>query len=776
MKEFGWSSDSDDVEMLMSRNCPRVVNESIEDETVDDQCDANAGNGLNMIDGVNLGDVDGVNFISTSSSGPFDPFIGKEFDEVEDAQAFYKAYARRKGFAIRTNHTQLSRGDKKLIGVHYVCTREGFRRESLKQKERQILEPAETKIGCKATMCIRKEEERWVVCKFVAQHNHELLTPKSTSMLRGHRGVTRVQKNLILTLNESGVPMRKIMSVLSKEAGGDFNIGCIGKDVENYLGNKRKKLFEEGDAQRLYAYFLERQCKEPGFVYSMQVDENGCMGSCFWADARSRSAYQYFGDVVTFDATYLTNVYKMPFVPFSGVNHHHQTIMFGCALLVNETAESYIWLLRTWQEAMLGRAPSTIITDDDKAMAKAIAEVLPNTTHRLCLWHILQKFSEHLAHVYNKFPEFQKEFHHCIHETVTSDEFEEEWVSIVVKYGLVGNDWLQNLYNRREKWVPAYLRTTFCAGMSTTQRSESMNKFFKDYVRASTMVSDFVHQYEKALDARYFKEKEKDVRTKSTRPVLKTCWEIEEEAAKVYTRKSFNIFQDELFNCQRYKATKVHQEGESKTYEVAPRGNDKRIYYVSLDCIEAKAICICHMFEFLGIMCRHILCVFMKKNNLDCLPHHYVLERWTINAKSRAICDIPNSEGHVSTQEDPTIRKSRLMMQFYDIAELGSQSRFKMDHLSLALDKVHKELLLMGNVEEQNFEVGDMSRNDSPMLRSQVISNFSQTIQDPQRVPTKGRPKSLRAKNPRETQSVKKRRCSICKIEGHTKNNCPSLG
>ncbi|XP_035550049.1 protein FAR1-RELATED SEQUENCE 5-like [Juglans regia] len=610
MKDFGWSSDSDDVQMVTTRNCPQVVNETVEDETVDNQCDVNLGDGLNMGDGVNLGDGDGdgvnmgdgdgVNVISTSSSGLFEPFIGNEFDEVEDAQAFYKAYARRKGFAIRTNHTQLSRGDKKLIGVHYVCTREGFRRESLKQKERQIPEPAETKIGCKATMCIKKDGERWVVCKFYPQHNHELLTPRSTSMLRGHRGVTRVQKNLIQTLNETGVPTRKIMSVLSKETGGDFNIGCIGKDVENYLGNKRKKLFEEGDAQRLYAYFLERQCKEPGFVYSMQVDENGCMGSCFWADARSRSAYQYFGDVVTFDATYLTNVYKMPFVPFSGVNHHHQTIMFGCALLVNETAESYIWLLRTWQEAMLGRAPATIITDDDKAMAKAISEVLPNTTHLLCLWHILQKFPEHLAHVYHKFPDFQKEFHHCIHDTITADEFEEEWVSILVKYDLVGNDWLQNLYNRREKWVPAYLRTTFCAGMSTTQRSESMNKFFKDYVRSSTIVSDFVHQYEKALDARYFKEKEKDVRTKSSWPVLKTCWEIEEEAAKVYTRKSFNIFQDELFNCQRYKATKVQQEGESKMYEVAPKGKDKRIYYVTFNCKEAKAICICHMFEFGG--------------------------------------------------------------------------------------------------------------------------------------------------------------------------------
>ena len=96
------------------------------------------------------------------------------------------------------------------------------------------------------------------------EYNHELLTLISTSLLRGHRGVTRVQKNLIFTLNEFGVPTRKIMSVLSKEVGGDFKIGCIGKNVENYLGDKRRKLFEKGDAQRLYACFLERQCKNLG--------------------------------------------------------------------------------------------------------------------------------------------------------------------------------------------------------------------------------------------------------------------------------------------------------------------------------------------------------------------------------------------------------------------------------------------------------------------------------------------------------------------------------
>ena len=79
----------------------------------------------------------------------------------------------------------------------------------------------------------------------------------------------------------------------------------------------------------------------------------------------------------------------MAFVPFTKVNHHHQSEMFRCALLVNEMIESYIWLLKTWLKAMLGHAPSTIITNADKAMGKTIVEILLNTTHRLCLWHIL---------------------------------------------------------------------------------------------------------------------------------------------------------------------------------------------------------------------------------------------------------------------------------------------------------------------------------------------------------------------------------------------------
>ena len=78
--------------------------------------------------------------------------------------------------------------------------------------------------------------------------------------------------------------------------------------------------------------------------------------------------YAYFGDVISFDTTYKTNKYSMPFAPFVGVNHHGQTILFGCALLEDETEKSFIRLFETWLNVMGGHHPTSIITDQDGAI------------------------------------------------------------------------------------------------------------------------------------------------------------------------------------------------------------------------------------------------------------------------------------------------------------------------------------------------------------------------------------------------------------------------
>ncbi|KAI8572341.1 hypothetical protein RHMOL_Rhmol01G0190800 [Rhododendron molle] len=82
----------------------------------------------------------------------------------------------------------------------------------------------------------------------------------------------------------------------------------------------------------------------------------------------------------------------MPFAPFTGVNHHMQSIQYGCALLQDKTEVTFEWLFRAWLDAMGGHPPTSIITDQDLGMKGAIAKVFPNTSHHLCLWHIKKKF------------------------------------------------------------------------------------------------------------------------------------------------------------------------------------------------------------------------------------------------------------------------------------------------------------------------------------------------------------------------------------------------
>ena len=74
----------------------------------------------------------------------------------------------------------------------------------------------------------------------------------------------------------------------------------------------------------------------------MDLDDESRLRNVFWADARSRAVYDSFHDVVSFDTTYLTNKYDMPFACLVGVNHHGQSVLLGCALLSYEDTETFV--------------------------------------------------------------------------------------------------------------------------------------------------------------------------------------------------------------------------------------------------------------------------------------------------------------------------------------------------------------------------------------------------------------------------------------------------
>ncbi|XP_042508071.1 protein FAR1-RELATED SEQUENCE 5-like [Macadamia integrifolia] len=600
-----------------------------------------------------------------------EPYEGMEFESEEAAKAFYNSYARRVGFSTRVSMSRRSRRDGAIIQRSFVCAKEGFRVEKERPgSESKVKRPrAVTRVGCKAMLVVKIQESgKWLVSSFEKEHNHELVPPDKVHCLRSHRHVSGSAKSLIDTLQGAGIGPSGIMSVLIKEYGGISNVGFTERDCRNYMRSSRQRTLG-GDTQTLLDYLKHMHAQNPAFFYAVQGDEDQCMSNIFWADSKSRTNYTYFGDTVTFDTTYRSNRYRLPFAPFTGVNHHGQPVLFGCALLINESEASFVWLFKTWLRAMSGRPPVSITTDHDRVIRSAITQVFPETRHRFCKWHIFKEGQEKLSHVYLEHPSFEAEFHKCVNVAESIEEFESCWMALIDRYSLREHEWLQAIYNARWQWVPVYLRDTFFAEMSITQRSDSMNSYFDGYVNASTNLPLLVKQYEKALESRYEKEVKADFDTMNTAPVLKTPSPMEKQAAELYTRKLFVKFQEELVETLTFMATKIEDDGVMTTYRVAKYGEDHKSYIVKLNVFEMKANCSCQMFEFSGLLCRHILTVFRVTNVLT-LPSHYILKRWTRNAKSGVILEQRASD-LLNSRESVTVRYNNLRQEALKYVDEG---------------------------------------------------------------------------------------------------------
>ena len=83
------------------------------------------------------------------------------------------------------------------------------------------------------------------------------------------------------------------------------------------------------------------------------------------------------------------------------------------------------------------------------------------------------------------------------------------------------------------------MKDCFWAGMSTTQRSESMNSFFDKYVNSKTSLKQFVDQYENALADKVRKENDADYTCYNSWIPTVSQYNIEKQVQEVYTTAKY---------------------------------------------------------------------------------------------------------------------------------------------------------------------------------------------------------------------------------------------
>ncbi|XP_074268153.1 protein FAR1-RELATED SEQUENCE 4-like [Silene latifolia] len=562
------------------------------------------------------------NFVAIN--GDFEPGSDMEFESHEAAYEFYKEYAKSVGFGTAKLSSRRSRASKEFIDAKFSCIRYGN-----KQQSDDAINPRPSpKIGCKASLHVkRKPNGKWYVYKFIKEHNHELL-PEQAHFFRSHRNSDSLN-------NDVRARKRKILASLSKQFSSYQNVGCSDSFMRSQHNKGQSLSLEYGDAQQLLDLFMQMQEDDPRFFYAVDLNEEQRLRNVLWVDTKALTDYTYFGDVVSIDTTYFANKYKSPLLLFVGVNHHIQPTLLGCALIANDTVHTFLWVLQTWLIAMGGRPPQVVLTDESKALKTAVREIMPESRHYFCLWHILEKIPKRLEAISVWLEDFMKKFSKCMCRSWTEEIFEKRWWKLLEKFKLQDNEWLRSIYEARMHWVPVFTQGVSFAALSTSSRCDSVNSYFDKFVNPETSVREFIEQYKVLLGNRFEEEAKAEFEAWHEAPEFKSPSPFEKQMAWVYTHEIFKKFQVEVLGAAACHLKKENEDINIVTYTVKDFEKDQE-FTVEWNESNSDISCLCRLFEYQGYLCRHAI-VVLQMSGVFSIPFKYVLQRWTNAAWSRHV-------------------------------------------------------------------------------------------------------------------------------------------
>jgi len=633
--------------------------------------------------------------INSQLKNPPVPTVGLEFDSFEEVYNFYNIHAKEQGFGIRVSNSWFRSKKKERYRAKLSCSSAGFKKKSEASNPRP-----ETRTGCPAMIVIRMvESRRWRIVEVELQHNHQV-SPQSKQFYKSH-------KKMILEASKSQPPPEPVTEVHTIKLyrttvmNVDYN-GYSNSDKSRDTNFDKFKYLElrEGDASAIYNYFCRMKLTDPNFFYLFDIDDDGHLKNVFWADSRSRIAYNYFNDTVTIDTTCLANKYEIPLISFVGVNHHGHSILLGCGFLGHESVDYFVWIFKAWLKCMLDRPPHVVITDQCTPLQIAVTQVFPNARHCYSLQYIMQRVPEKLGGLQG-YEAIRRQMYNTVYESLKIVEFESSWADMIKCHGLGDNKWLQTLYKDRNLWVPVYLKDVFFVGLISTKENEGLTAFFDGYVHKHTSFKEFLDKYDLALHRKHLKEAMADMETRKASFEFKTRCSFEAQLSKVYTLEIFRKFQAEIegmYSC--FNTRQVNANGSIITYIVKERveveGNEKGVKSFEVLCETTKLDirCICSLLNYKGYLCRHALNV-LNYNGVEEIPSRYILRRWTRDFKQTF------NQFHASSNIDtynPVHLYTHLFNSALPVLELGAQSQ---EHYVVAVKEL-EELLDKFDIEDNN--------------------------------------------------------------------------
>ncbi|XP_058000915.1 protein FAR1-RELATED SEQUENCE 11 isoform X2 [Hevea brasiliensis] len=620
-----------------------------------------------------------------------------------------------------------------------------------------------SRCGCQAYMRIVKRADfdvpEWRVTGFSNIHNHELLKSIEVHLLPAHCTISPDDKSRICMFAKAGMSVRQMLRLMELEKG--VKLGCLPFteiDVRNLLQSIRN-VNRDNDAIDLIAMCKKMKDEDHNFKYDFKIDGNNRLEHISWSYASSVQLYEAFGDAVVFDTTNRLDAYDMILGMWLGVDNHAMTCFFGCVLLRDENMESFSWALKAFVDFMNGKAPQTIMTDQNIWLKEAIAIEMPETKQAFCIWHIIAKFSDWFSMLLGScYDDWKAEFVRLYNLEFVED-FEEGWKEMVIKYGLHANKHIASLYALRTYWALSYLRHYFFAGMMNTCQSESINAFIQRFLSAQSQLDCFVKRVAEIIDLSNCTGVRAETQRKTQKVYLKTGSPIESQAASVLTPYAFNKLQEELVLAPQYASFPIDEYCYQVRHHTQVSGGCKVVW----DPCQEHISCSCNQFEFLGILCRHVLRV-LSTNNCFHIPDQFLPTRW---------CD-------VSLSSNTRVHSERIQLLESMVSTFVTESIETEERLDVACEQIAMVLSHIKDLPRQTHcENAYNCPSESLILPNEGADGIVQTVAigNPHDTISLGK---LKERRPRDGNDISRKRRHYsgpcCGQFGHDASDCPIMG
>jgi len=149
-----------------------------------------------------------------------------------------------------------------------------------------------------------------------------------------------------------------------------------------------------------------------------------------------------------------------------------------------------------------GVQPGAFIIDAYPGLESVVPEVYPDTYLLHYIWHIGRNIEKQLAKsLGDRYADFLKAFYRA-RNVLCKEAFNKYWQELMVNFPESAEYLLKQLDPRKTTWAKAFTGRIFTAGITTTQRSESINSVIKRTVNERTQL----HMLFKRIETRVAEE------------------------------------------------------------------------------------------------------------------------------------------------------------------------------------------------------------------------------------------------------------------------------